>query len=150
MSGRRAVWITSGNCSFLPMSTLISQEPAACSKFDFANDLITESLAPSLMKVIVSLPVPPSLFLHLSRSSVLARDKSTLSWRHLYRPLVKDVLHPDNMCARWDGEGRISYTERSRKEINVNVIDGYIMLTGYILCIYSLQYVAYLNISKFV
>lgn len=36
VSGQRVVWTTSGNCSFIPTSTLISQELAACSKLVFA------------------------------------------------------------------------------------------------------------------
>lgn len=40
MSGRRVVWTTSGNCSFIPTSVLVFQELAACSKLVFAVVLL--------------------------------------------------------------------------------------------------------------
>lgn len=76
-------------------------------------------------------------FFCLSRSKMSASEKRTLSWCHLYLPWLRAVLHPASMCAivplpphslhdgssliphlwRFFGDGRVSYTERSRKEI---------------------------------
>ncbi len=136
-SDLRDVWTTWGKCNFIPRSTFISRDCAACKRF-FLVFLGEAGFSPSSMNWMYEADLTWVWhFFRLSCYKMSASAQRTCSWCHLYLPWLSAVLHPARMCAnvplpphrlhsesylihhlcRFVGVGRVSYIDRSRKEM---------------------------------
>ncbi len=136
-SDLRDVWTTWGKCNFIPRSTFISRDCAACKRF-FLVFLGEAGFSPSSMNWMYEADLTWVWhFFRLSCYKMSASAQRTCSWCHPYLPWLSAVLHPARMCAnvplpphrlhsesylihhlcRFVGVGRVSYIDRSRKEM---------------------------------